>query len=150
MQLAAAGLFVIEAVYSVLTSFIFLNHDAIVKVLQAQGNLPAGTDINSIANISLFFAWLFIVLFGIVWLFAALGSYQGWRWIFWVDLVLFGFGAIGALTNLANFANPDKTQVPLWGIAISELFGIASAALFVWLLIGVIRFGPWAMKKPGT
>jgi hypothetical protein len=35
-------------------------------------------------------------------------------------------------------------------VLISELFSIASLALFVWMLIGVIRFGPWAMKKPGT
>ena len=150
MQLAAAGFFVVEAVYSIVTSAIFINHDTMVRVLQAQNNLPAGSDVNQIASISLFFAWAFVVVFAILWLVAAVGSYLGWRWMFWVALVLFGLGAIGALTNLANFANPDRTQVPLWGTAISEVFGIASAALFVWLLVGVITRGPWAMKRPGT
>jgi len=27
---------------------------------------------------------------------------------------------------------------------------VASLALFVWLLVGLIKFGPWAMKKPGA
>jgi len=40
--------------------------------------------------------------------------------------------------------------MPTWAIAVDEVFAIAGVALFVWLLIGVIRFGPWAMKKPGT
>lgn len=150
MQMAAAAFFVIEAIYSLFTSLIFINHDSMVRVLQAQNNLPAGTDVNQIANLSLFFAWAFVVVFLILWLVAALGSYLGWRWMFWVDLVLFGFGGIGALTNLANLANPDRSQVPVWGLAISEVFGVVSAALFVWLLVGLITRGPWAMKRPGS
>ena len=150
MQLAAAGFFGVEALYTLVSSALFINHDTMLRVLRAQNNLPAGTDVNQIASISLFFAWAFVILFVIVWLFAGLGSYLGWRWMFWVDLVLFGIGGIGALTNLGNFANPDRSQVPVWGLAISEIFGIASAALFVWLLIGVITRGPWAMKKVGT
>jgi hypothetical protein len=33
---------------------------------------------------------------------------------------------------------------------VSELIAILGAALFVWLLVGLIKYGPWAMKKPGT
>jgi hypothetical protein len=33
-------------------------------------------------------------------------------------------------------------------VLVSELTSIASLAMFVWMLIGLIRFGPWAMKKP--
>lgn len=150
MQLATAGFFVLEAIYSLVTSVIFINHDAMVRVMQAQGSLPEGTNVDQVVSIALVFAWFFIILFLILWLVAALGSYLGWRWMFWVDLVLFGFGTIGALTNLGNFASPGRTEIPIWGIVISEVFGVASAALFVWLLIGVIRYGPWAMKRPGT
>jgi hypothetical protein len=87
---------------------------------------------------------------GVIDLVAALGSYLGWRWMFWVALVLLAFGAIGAVTNLNTFAHPQSSPVPTWGVAIGELLSIASLALFIWLLIGAIRFGPWAMKKPGA
>lgn len=150
MQLAAAAFFGLEAVYSLISSAIFINHDTMLRVMQSQGNLPPSTNVDQVVSIALFAAWAFIIVFVILWLIAALGSYLGWRWMFWVDLVLFGFGTIGALTNLGNFARPNATEVPLWGIAVSEVFGIASAALFVWLLIGIIRYGPWAMKRVGT
>jgi len=149
-QLAAAGFFALSALYTLITSIVFINHDSMVRVMQAQGNLPAGTNIDQVVSIALFFALAFVVVIVIVWLVAALGSYLGWRWIFWVDLVLFAFGGLGALLNLGNIARPQTQQIPVWGLVVGELFDIASAALFVWLLIGVIRYGPWAMKRLGA
>jgi hypothetical protein len=70
--------------------------------------------------------------------------------MFWVALVLFGLGGLGALTNLPTLFRPDTSPVPLPAILVSELLAILSLAVFVWMLIGVIRFGPWAMKKPGA
>jgi hypothetical protein len=70
--------------------------------------------------------------------------------MFWVVLVLLALGAIGAVTNLNTFAHPASSPVPAWGVAISELLAIVSLALFIWLLIGAIRYGPWAMRKPGA
>jgi len=70
--------------------------------------------------------------------------------MFWVALVLFALGVIGGLTNLAYFARPETSPVPTWAVIVQELFSLLSAALFVWLLVAAIRFGPWAMKRPGT
>jgi hypothetical protein len=33
---------------------------------------------------------------------------------------------------------------------VQEVLTLSAAAVFVWMLIGVIRYGPWAMKRPGT
>jgi hypothetical protein len=151
MQLAVAGFFVLETAFSILTSALFINHDSMLRVMQARGtSLPAGTDIETIINVSIVFAWVVVAVIGVIELVTALGSYLGWRWVFWVALVLLAIGAIGAVTNLSTFANPQSSPVPVWGVAISELLSIASLALFIWLLIGAIRYGPWAMKKPGT
>jgi hypothetical protein len=151
MQLAVAGFFVLETAFSILTSALFINHDSMLRVMQARGtSLPAGTDIETIINVSIVFAWVVVAVIGVIELVTALGSYLGWRWMFWVALVLLAIGAIGAVTNLSTFANPQSSPVPVWGVAISELLSIASLALFIWLLIGAIRYGPWAMKKPGT
>jgi hypothetical protein len=151
MQLAVAGFFVLETLFSILTSALFINHDSMQRVMQAQGtSIPAGTDLNTIISISIVLAWVVVAVLGVIDLVAALGSYLGWRWMFWVALVLLAFGAIGAVTNLNTFAHPQSSPVPTWGVAIGELVSIASLALFIWLLIGAIRFGPWAMKKPGA
>jgi hypothetical protein len=151
MQLAAAGFLVFETLFSILTSALFINHDSMLKVMQAQGtSIPAGTDINTIISVSIVFAWVVVAVIGAIQLVAALGSYLGWRWMFWVVLVLLAVGAIGAVTNLNTFAHPQSSPVPTWGVAVSEVLSVASLALFVWLLIGAIRYGPWAMKKPGA
>lgn len=151
MQLAVAGFFVVGTLFSILSSALYINHDSMLRVMQAQGtSVPAGTDINTIVDVSIVFAWVVVAVIGAIELVAALGSFLGWRWMFWVVLVLLGFGALGAVTNLNTFAHPQNSPVPTWGVATSELLSIASLALFIWLLIGAIRYGPWAMKKPGA
>ena len=151
MQLGVVAFFVIEVLFSIITSALFINHDSMLKVLQAQGtSIPQGTDVNTVVSISIVFAWVVTVVIAAIELVAALGSYLRWRWMFWVVLVLLGIGSIGAVTNINTFAHPQTSPVPTWGVAISELLAIVSLGLFIWMLIGAIRYGPWAMKKPGS
>ena len=151
MQLGVVAFFVIEVLFSIITSALFINHDSMLKVLQAQGtSIPQGTDINTVVNISIVFAWIVTGIIAAIEVVAAVGSYLQWRWMFWVVLVLLGLGSIGAVTNLNTFAHPQTSPVPTWGVAISELLAIVSLGLFIWMLIGAIRYGPWAMKKPGS
>lgn len=149
MQLSVAVYFVVQALLSILTSALFINHDSMLKVLQAQGtSLPAGTDVNSVVSVSIALAWIVTVVIGAVELVTALGSYLRWRWMFWVAFALLALGALGAFTNLATFAHPQTSPVPTWGVAVSEVMSMISLGLFVWTLIAVFRYGPWAMKKP--
>jgi hypothetical protein len=151
MQLGVAAFFVVEILFSIITSAVFINHDSMLKVMQAQGtSIPQGTDVNTVVNISIVFAWVVTGIIAAIELVAALGSYLQWRWMFWVVLVLLGLGSVGAVTNLNTFAHPQTSPVPTWGVAISELMALVSLGLFIWLLIGAIRYGPWAMKKPGS
>ncbi len=151
LQLAAAALFAAEAVYSVVISLIYVNPTTMRSVMEAQGTrIPQGTDVETVVNISVAFALGVVVVIAILELVAAAGSYLGWRWMFWVALVLFGLGSIGALTNISSLMRPETSPIPVWGVAISEVFSIASLGLFVWMLVAVIKFGPWALKKPGT
>src|SRR5438445_13858623 len=151
MQLAAAAFFTVQALYSVIVSVIFINRDSMLRVMRAQGTtIPQGSDFDTVLNISIFIALAFVIVIAILELVAALGSYLGWRWMFWVALVLFALGVIGGLTNLSYFARPETSPVPAWAVIVQELFSLLSAALFVWLLVAAIRFGPWAMKRPGT
>ena len=151
MQLASAALFAFEAVYSVVTSLIFINKDTMLKAIQAQGTqIPSGTSVDTIINIAIFTTIAFVVFFAVLELVAAAGSYLGWRWVFWAALILFGLGGLGAFTNILTVFKPQTSPIPLPAVLVSELTSILSLAMFVWMLIGVIRFGPWAMKKPGA
>jgi hypothetical protein len=151
MQLAAAGLFAVEAVSSVIVTVAFVNHDSMLKAINAQGTkIPAGTSVDTIINIAIASTIGVVVFWAVCQLVGAVGSYLGWRWMFWAALVLFGLGGLGALTNLATLFRPDTSPIPLPAELVSELLSILSLALFVWMLIGMIKFGPWAMKKPGS
>ncbi|HVS48887.1 MAG TPA: hypothetical protein VHJ99_08300 [Candidatus Dormibacteraeota bacterium] len=151
MQVAAAGLFAFEAVYSVVTAIAFINHDAMLKAIRAQGTqIPSGTSVDTVVNIAIGTTIAVIVFFAICELVVAAGSYLGWRWIFWAALILFGLGGLGALTNIPTLFKPETSPIPLPAVLVSELASILSLGMFVWMLIGVIKFGPWAMKKPGA
>ena len=151
MQLAAAALLAVEAVYSVATTVIFTNHDAIKRALAAQGTqVPPNMSEDTYINVVIATAVGFVVFIALLELVGAVGSYLGWRWIFWAVLVLMALGGINALFNLGSIARPGPFGPPVTVAIVHELLTIAAAAMFVWLLIGAIRYGPWAMKRPGA
>src|SRR5712692_794073 len=151
MQLAAAGLFALSAIVGVITTFAFVNHDSVLRAVQAQGTqIPAGTDIDTIINATVAFTYGVAIFFAVLDLVAAVGRFLAWRWMFWAVFVLCGLSTIGGLINLRSLANADKSPVPIGCLVVSELIAILGAALFVWMLVSLIKFGPWAMKRPGT
>ena len=151
MQLTVAALFGVNAVWSVLAVIVFANHDSMLRALQAQGTqFPSGTDVNTVVNVAVGFAIGFAVFIAVLQLVAAVGSYLGWRWMFWAAIVLCGLGGLSALGNLSTFARPSTSPFPIWAVVVSTLLELAALGAFVWLLIAAVRFGPWAMKKPGA
>jgi len=151
MQLAAAALFAFEAVTSVAIALLYINHDSMMRALQAQGTqIPQGTSVDTVVNLAIAFSVAVVVFFAVLELVAAAGSYLGWRWMFWVALVLFGLGGLNVFGNLPALLKPATSPVPVLGLLVGELTAVASLAMFVWMLVGVIKFGPWAMRKPGA
>jgi len=150
MQLISAALFALSAVTSIVTTAIFVNHDTMVRALKAQGvQIPSTTTLDDVANISLAITWGVVIFFTVCEVVAAIGSYLGWRWVFWAALVLYGLSGISAFTNLTTLFNASKSPVPVAGLVAGEIFSVLGLAMFVWMLIAVIRYGPWAMKRPG-
>ena len=149
MQMITAALFVLSAISSIISTAVFVNHDSVLRAIKAQGTqIPSGTDIETAVSIGIAFAYGFVIFFALLEVVAAIGSYLGWRWMFWAAMVLFGVGGIGAFTNLSTVRNPDTSPVPIAGVLIGEVFSLLSLAMFIWMLVGVIKYGPWAMKKP--
>jgi len=149
MQLAAAGLFALSAIAGLIITFAFVNHDSMLRAVHAQGaQVPAGTDIDTIVNAAVGLTYGVAIFVAVLDLVAAVGSFLAWRWMFWAVFVLCGLSAIGALINLRSFVNADQSPVPVGGLVVNEVIAVLGAALFVWLLMGLIKFGPWAMKRP--
>jgi hypothetical protein len=150
MQLITAALFAISAISGVVITIAFVNHDSVLRALHAQGTqIPVSTSVDTVVNITIGITYGVAIFFSLLYLVAALGSYLGWRWMFWAALVLYGLSGITVFTNIGSFANPDRSPIPVTGLIISELFAVLGLAMFVWMLIAAIRYGPWAMKKPG-
>jgi hypothetical protein len=151
MQLAAAGVLALSALSGVVTSFAFVNHDSMLRAVHAQGTqIPAGTDIDTIVNAAIALTYGVAIFWAVLYLVAALGSFLRWRWMFWGAFVLLGLGTLGTLINLRSFANSDQSPIPVGGLIVGELIGALGAAVFVWMLVGLVKYGPWAMKRPGT
>lgn len=151
MQVAAAALLAVEAVVTVVATVIFYTHDAVKKTLEAAGTqIPQGTTEDQLIGITIGFAIGFVVFLAVLELLGALGALLRWRWAFWYVLVLFGFGAVSAVSGLVSIVRSTSSPFPLAYEVVSELLGLAAVAMFVWMLIGVIRYGPWAMKRPSA
>lgn len=151
MQLITAALLGVEAVLTVAATVIFYTHDAVRKTLEAASTrIPQGMTEDQLIAITIGFAIGFAVFLAVIELLGALGAFLRWRWAFWYVLVLFGFGSLSAITTLLGLFQKNNTPFPLGYEVVSEVLGLAAVATFVWMLIGVIRYGPWAMKRPGT
>jgi len=151
MQLASAAVLALSAISGLVLTIAFVNHDSVMRSLQAQGTqLPTNTNVDTVINLSIGITWAVVIAIGLIELFAAVGSFLGWRWMFWGALVLFALDGIGALLNVASLANSSRSTMPLGALAWNEIVSLAGLAMFVWMLVAVIKYGPWAMKRLGT
>jgi len=88
-----------------------------------------------------------------------IGALARWTWMFWAVLVLLGLGALGLPINLYSALSGSTSSgslygLPAWTYWLSVAVGIPGAALFTWMLVALVRHGPWATTKtvasPGT
>ena len=76
-----------------------------------------------------------------------------WTWAFYVILVLLGLGAVSGPLDLVNVIGGSRLtaasgySMPTTYYIIGLVAWVPSTALFVWMLISVIRYGPWAMRR---
>ena len=78
-----------------------------------------------------------------------IGAWRLWTWVYYGVLVLLGLQILGVPLNLADalglIASTYLPPAPLYWVAFAA--GIVSIALFAWMLIALIRRGPWATRK---
>ena len=98
------------------------------------------------------FLWISAIVAVAIAAVVILGALKRWTWMFYVVLVLFGLTSLslpGSITNAALGPTPQNL-LPSWIQWIYVAFGIGAAAIFVWMLVAVFRYGPWATIKTTT
>jgi len=102
----------------------------------------------SMMTVTLWFAVFIVVALATV---VIIGALKRWTWIFYAVLVLLGlstlslpFNIIAAVSGSSGLNVYSLPSLIYW-IAVG--IGIPLAALFVCMLVAVIRYGPWAMPR---
>ena len=161
LQYGVAGWYALSALYTLTTPF-WLNGtmtQAITKSIERQQQLqptarplPAGfiETLTSLVTVGLWVSAFIGVAISVL---VIVGAYRRWTWMYYVVLVLLGFNTISLpLTVINIFAGPTISSaqgfsLPTWTYWISVVLAIPAAALFVWMLVALIKRGPWAMTR---
>jgi hypothetical protein len=161
LQYAVAGWYAVEAVYSLTLPFWMSGAmtQAINQGIQRQQQLnpqvsPPPADVTSMIS-SMMSGMLWVgAFFGVaISAVAIIGALKRWTWVYYVVLVLLGFGALSLPLNLINLATGSavaalsSVSVPAWSLWVGVALSIPSTALFVWMLVALVKRGPWAMKR---
>lgn len=101
---------------------------------------------NGIVTASLWVAAGFGIALAILFIVAAINR---WVWAYYVVLVLLGLGVVSGPANFLRFGATASFGYtpPAWFFAYGIVTWLVSTALFVVLLIALIRRGPWGMRK---
>jgi hypothetical protein len=101
-----------------------------------------------------FFAFVFwggAAIGSVVCIVIIIGALNGWTWIFYVELVFLGLGTIGLPFNLISTVSGSFAAkvygADLLASWLTVAWGIPTAVLFVWMMVAVFRYGPWAMPR---
>ena len=144
MQLAVAALLTVQALYGVVSTILFIHKDDVRKALEQAGSqVPQGMTEDQFVSFSMVGIYVSAGFVALLALGCAVLAYFGWRWAFWVVLPIMGLFSIFALVGIPGIAASPQA-------AVSEVLSLGDVALFFWMLIGAIKFGPWAMKRPGA
>jgi hypothetical protein len=157
-----AGWYSLSALYTLTTPFWLSGPmtQAINQSIQRQQQLQPTTSsqmppgfldaMNSVMAAAL---WVSAVIGVAVCVIVIIGALKRWTWMYYVVLVFLGFSTISLPLNFISvFTGPAMSaaqgfSLPSWTYWLSVVVSIPAAALFVWMLVALIKRGPWAMTR---
>ena len=161
LQLAVAGWYVLEGLYALTLPFWMGGpmSQAMNQSIQRQQQLyptvspPPVEFTNLMTSMVGGILWV-SALFGLVIaILVVVGALQRWTWMYYVVLVLLGFGAISLPVDVVDALGGSAVSaasgfsLPAWTYWLGLASAIPSTALFVWMLVALVKRGPWAMRK---
>jgi hypothetical protein len=145
MRRVVAVYLVVSAVVSIVLTAVYLSVAMLERTIRtANPGLP-DDQVNSQATVEYATMWALVVVLALLFVGLAAAGLIGWRWVFWVDAVVVALSLIdNALIVAIPVPRPQAT------VLTSAVLALASAALLLWLVAAAFRYGPWAMRRPGT
>jgi hypothetical protein len=165
LQLAVAGWYVLSAIYALSLPFWMgsslsqaMNQSINQSIQRQQALNPSATPppaglADSITSMMSGFLWV-AAIFGVaICVVIVIGALNRWTWLYYVVLVLLGLSAVSLPFNLvsaisgSSISSASGFSMPGWTYWLGLATSIPSAALFVWMLVALVKRGPWAMTR---
>jgi hypothetical protein len=114
---------------------------------------PPSQFIDAMSNVMTFSLWGTAILYSAVFAVIIAGSWKRWAWMYYVVLVLLGLTSVLVPVQVLNaFIAPSVgaalgVSMPGWLYPVSIGTGLVAIGLFVWMLVALLKRGPWAMRR---
>lgn len=161
LQLSVAGWYVIEGVYALSLPFWMGSpmSQAMNQSIQRQQQLyptvspPPVEFTNLMTSMVGGMLWVSAVFGLALAIVVVIGALKRWTWMYYAVLVLLGFGAISLPVDVVDALGGSAVSaasgfsLPAWTYWLGLVSAIPSTALFIWMLVALVKRGPWAMRK---
>lgn len=154
MQMGVAAYLVLSTVYSLASQFIFaadfkaLATRSVARSLRQSSRTFTQADIDQAVSIGLTVGLVIGIVIAILFIVLTILTVTGTRtWFFWVDLVFLALGLFGLLSVVSAFADPANATLPAGTRPLSLFVSLADLGLVVWMIVGLVKYGPWAQEK---
>ena len=153
MQNLVAAFYIISNVYVVVLGLLLSTEMSQIMSQPVYPNAPP-PPAQAVTAITAFFSFVFFggAALGIATsVLIIVGALKRWTWMFYLVLVFGGLSTIllpfNLIAAIGRSTTPGIPSVAAWESWLQVLYGSASAALFVWMLVALVRYGPWATMK---
>jgi len=161
LQLTIAAFYALQGLYALTLPFWMSGPmtQAMNQAIQRQQQLnptsspPPADFVNTMTSFMSGALWVAAVIGLGIAVFAVIGALSRWTWIYYVILVFLGLGAISLPLDLVNAVGGSAVStasgftMPSWTYLLGLVTGIPGTALFIWMLVALVKRGPWAMRK---
>jgi hypothetical protein len=100
---------------------------------------------------------------GVLWVSAIIGiaiaavaivaAIRRWTWAYYAIMALLGLGLLGVPVDIADAVGGgmlNATQgfsLPIWIVWFAVATGLVDGALLLFMIVGLVRIGPWGMRR---
>jgi hypothetical protein len=150
LQAAAAAYLTVTGIANLLLLVLSIAalRSSLTEIYRQSGEIPAEL-VPSTVTSAIVFVVVFSTVLAIFQLALAAVSYlRRWTWVFIVDMVYVGLGALLEVVGLlVRTSNQVQNASPPGQRAVGTVEGIVALALLGWMVVATLRYGPWAMHR---
>jgi hypothetical protein len=147
LRRTVAAYLVLVALFDVVSNGIVVTMSSLEGALRSSAAGLSADEVQAQAAVAFALGWVSVGVVAAVYVLLAAGSFVGWRWAFWADMAVLALRGLTAVTSALALSRPAPT--PTWLSGLDLVIALVAAALLVWLVVAAVRFGPWAMRRPG-